>query len=383
MDPLVLRERNFLRKGDHLATGQVLESEPMLAETMRRAWEALGPVRPAEGPLRIGRGLAASLTPYGRMCWTRDSSSAWIGMELDGSAVVRCAAPDVGGGQTASLCSITAEVLGLAPERVVAVGRDSHFTPRAGTTTATRQLLMSGNAVLRAATELRRHLVAQAAEMLEAAPADVELGEAGAFVRGAPGRTVPMASVVRAATAAGRPVQVLEKYDAPSAPTIDPVTGQGKAFNDYTFGTQAIEIEVDEETGRARVTKLAACYDVGQVINRQSCEGQVEGGAVQGLGHALLEEVVLEQGLSKNPHLLDYKIPTTLDVPPIDVILIESGNGLGPFGAKGIGEPAMTATPAAVGNAVAAAVGRPVTEFPLTSERILAYLDAARGPARA
>jgi CO/xanthine dehydrogenase Mo-binding subunit len=131
------------------------------------------------------------------------------------------------------------------------------------------------------------------------------------------------------------------------------------------------------------VTKLAACYDVGQVINRQSCEGQVEGGAVQGLGHALLEEVVLEQGLSKNPHLLDYKIPTTLDVPPIDVILIESGNGLGPFGAKGIGEPAMTATPAAVGNAVAAAVGRPVTEFPLTSERILAYLDAARGPARA
>jgi CO/xanthine dehydrogenase Mo-binding subunit len=383
MDPLVLRERNFLRKGDHLATGQVLESEPMLAETMRRAWEALGPVRPAEGPLRIGRGVAASLTPYGRMCWTRDSSSAWIGMELDGSAVVRCAAPDVGGGQTASLCSITAEVLGLAPERVVAVGRDSHFTPRAGTTTATRQLLMSGNAVLRAATELRRHLVAQAAEMLEAAPADVELGEAGAFVRGAPGRTVTMASVVRAATAAGRPVQVLEKYDAPSAPTIDPVTGQGKAFNDYTFGTQAIEVEVDEETGRARVTKLAACYDVGQVINRQSCEGQVEGGAVQGLGHALLEEVVLEQGLSKNPHLLDYKIPTTLDVPPIDVILIESGNGLGPFGAKGIGEPAMTATPAAVGNAVAAAVGRPVTEFPLTSERILAYLDAARGPARA
>jgi CO/xanthine dehydrogenase Mo-binding subunit len=383
MDPLVLRERNFLRKGDHLATGQVLESEPMLAETMRRAWEALGPVRPAEGPLRVGRGVAASLTPYGRMCWTRDSSSAWIGMELDGSAVVRCAAPDVGGGQTASLCSITAEVLGLAPERVVAVGRDSHFTPRAGTTTATRQLLMSGNAVLRAATELRRHLVAQAAEMLEAAPADVELGEAGAFVRGAPGRTVTMASVVRAATAAGRPVQVLEKYDAPSAPTIDPVTGQGKAFNDYTFGTQAIEVEVDEETGRARVTKLAACYDVGQVINRQSCEGQVEGGAVQGLGHALLEEVVLEQGLSKNPHLLDYKIPTTLDVPPIDVILIESGNGLGPFGAKGIGEPAMTATPAAVGNAVAAAVGRPVTEFPLTSERILAYLDAARGPARA
>lgn len=377
LDPLAVRERNFLHKGDRLATGQVLETEPRLAETMRRAWEALGPPRRADPPRRLARGLAASLTPYGRMCWTRDSSSAWIGMELDGTAVVRCAAPDVGGGQTASLCSIAAEVLGLAPDRVVAVGRDSHFTPRAGTTTATRQLLMSGNAVLRAATELRRHLVAQAAELLEAAAADVELGPAGAFVRGAPDRSVPLASVVRAATAAGRPVQVLEKYDAPWAPTIDPLTGQGKAFNDYTFGTQAVEVEVDEETGRARVTGLVACYDVGRVINRQSCEGQVEGGAVQGLGHALLEEVVLEQGLSKNPHLLDYKIPTTLDTPPIEVILLESGAGLGPFGAKGIGEPAMTPTPAAVGNALARAVGRPVTEFPVTSERLLALLDAA------
>ena len=117
MDPLELRERNFLRKGDSIATGQVLETEPMLGETMRRAWAALGPARAGEGPVRVGRGLAASFTPYGRMCWTRDSASAWVGMELDGGAVVRCAAPDVGGGQTSSLCSIAAEVLGLPLER--------------------------------------------------------------------------------------------------------------------------------------------------------------------------------------------------------------------------------------------------------------------------
>ncbi len=372
MDPLALRERNFLRKGDSIATGQVLESEPMLAETMRRAWEALGPVREGEGPTRVSRGLAASITPYGRMCWTRDSASAWVGMELDGTAVVRCAAPDVGGGQTSSLCSITAEVLGLPVEQVAAVGRDSHFTPRAGTTTATRQLLMSGNAVLKAAREVRRHLVDQAGEMLEAAPEDIELAAGRAFVRGAADRGVAFAALVRAATAAGRPVQVLDKYDAPSAPTIDPDTGQGKPFNDYTFGTQAVEVEVDEETGRTRVTKLAACYDVGQAINRQSAEGQIEGGAVQGLGHALLEEVVLEEGLSRNPHLLDYKIPTTLDAPEIVTIMLESGQGLGPFGAKGIGEPAMTPTPAAVMNAVSRAAGAPLTQFPLTAERVLA-----------
>ena len=376
MDPLELRERNFLRKGDSIATGQMLESEPLLGETMRRAWAALGPPRAGVGPARVARGLAASFTPYGRMCWTHDSASAWVGMELDGTAVVRCAAPDVGGGQTASLCSIAAEVLGLPPEQVVAVGRDSHFTPRAGTTTATRQLFMSGNAVLVTAREVRRHLVDQAAELLEAAPGDIELADGRAFVRGATGRAVSFAAIVKAATAAGRPVQALEKYDAPSAPTIDPATGQGKPFNDYTFGTQAVEVEVDGETGHTRVTRLAACYDVGQAINRQSAEGQIEGGAVQGMGHAMMEEVVLDEGISKNPHLLDYKIPTTLDAPPIETILLESGAGLGPFGAKGIGEPAMTPTPAALMNAVSRATGTRMTDLPLTAERVLRAIQS-------
>src|SRR5215468_8078426 len=261
MDPLELREKNFFRKGDSIGTGQVLESEPLLGETMRRAWEALGPLRTAEGPKRIARGLAASFTPYGRMCWTRDSASAWVGMELDGTAVVRCAAPDVGGGQTSSLCSITAEVLGLPLDQVNAVGRDSHFTPRAGTTTATRQLFMSGNAVLKAAYEVRRHLANQAAEMLEAAPEDIDLVDGRAMVRGAPDRAVPFPALVKAATAAGRPVQALDKYDAPSAPTIDPATGQGKPFNDYTFGTQAVEVEVDEETGQTRRTRSPCSWN--------------------------------------------------------------------------------------------------------------------------
>ena len=374
MDPLALREQNFLRKGDRLATGQVLETEPMLAETMRRAWAGLGERRTASGPVRIGRAVAASFSPYGRMCWTRDSASAWIGMELDGTAVVRCAAPDVGGGQTSSLCAITAEVLGLDLQHVTAVGRDSHFTPRAGTTTATRQLLMSGNAVLTAARELRRHLVAAAAALLEAAPADIELAGGRAFVRGAPDHGLSMASLVKGASGQGRPVQVLEKYDAPSAPTIDPATGQGKAFNDYTFGTHALEVEIDEETGRTRPTRLVSCFDAGRVIHRANAEGQLEGGAVQGLGYALMEEIALENGVSKNPHLADYKIPTSLDAPEIITMLLESGDGLGPFGAKGLGEPAMTPSIGAVANAVSNALGVRMTELPITSERVLAAL---------
>src|SRR5262245_38199665 len=378
VDPLVLREKNFLRKGDQLATGQLLETEPMLAETMRRAWAGLGEPKPRRAPTRVGRAVAASFTPYGRMCWTRDSASAWVGMELDGTAVVRCAAPDVGGGQTSSLCAITAEVLGLDLEHVTAVGRDSHFTPRAGTTTATRQLLMSGNAVLNAAREVRRHLAGAAAALLEAAPDDVVLADGRAFVRGAPDRALPLASVVKAAIADGRPVQALEKYDAPSAPTIDPTTGQGKAFNDYTFGTHAIEVEIDEETGQTRVSWLVTCFDAGRVIHRASAEGQLEGGAVQGLGYALMEEIALDHGVSRNPHLADYKIPTSLDVPPIQAVLLESGNGLGPFGAKGLGEPALQPSIAAVANAVSHALGILLTELPITAERVLAARRAAR-----
>src|SRR5215510_5410793 len=373
MDPLAIREKNFLRKGDRLATGQVIESEPM-----RRAWAGLGELRSSKAPTRIGRAVAASFSPYGRMCWTRDSASAWIGMELDGTAVVRCAAPDVGGGQTSSLCAIAAEVLGLELDHVIAVGRDSHFTPRAGTTTATRQLLMSGNAVLSAARELRRHLVGAAAALLEAAPADIELAGGRAFVRGAPDRGLSMASVVKGASGQGRPVQVLEKYDAPSAPTIDPATGQGKAFNDYTFGTHALEVEIDEETGRTRPTRLVSCFDAGRIIHRANAEGQLEGGAVQGLGYALMEEIALDNGISKNPHLADYKIPTSLDAPQITTILLESGEGLGPFGAKGLGEPAMTPSIAAVANAVSTALGTRMTELPITSERVLARLRAKR-----
>jgi CO/xanthine dehydrogenase Mo-binding subunit len=372
IDPLALREKNFLHKGDALATGQVLETEPLLAETLRRAWAGLGEPRVPPQPMRIGRGVAASFTPYGRMCWTRDSASAWVGMELDGTAVVRCAAPDVGGGQTASLCAITAEVLGLDLEHVTAVGRDSHFTPRAGTTTATRQLLMSGNAVLNAAREVRRHLVAAAATVLEAAASDIVLDDGRAFVRGAPDRALPLASVVKAAIGEGRPVQALEKYDAPAAPTIDPVTGQGRAFNDYTFGTHAVEVEIDDETGRTRVSRMVACFDAGRIIHRAGAEGQLEGGAVQGVGYALMEEVALDGGVSKNPHLADYKIPTSLDVPPIQTVLLESGNGLGPFGAKGLGEPAMTPSIGAVANAVSSALGTRVTELPITAERVLA-----------
>ncbi|MGH7265219.1 MAG: xanthine dehydrogenase family protein molybdopterin-binding subunit, partial [Candidatus Rokuibacteriota bacterium] len=160
-DPLALRERNYLRKGERLASGQELETAVLLPETARRAWEALGPPAPPSGPRkRVGRGLASALTSYGRIVWLHDWSSAWVELQMDGTVLIRSGVPDIGGGQAASLVQIAAEVLGLPPDHIAVHIGDSALTPLAGTTTATRQLYMSGSAVHKAASELRATLVA-------------------------------------------------------------------------------------------------------------------------------------------------------------------------------------------------------------------------------
>ena len=345
MDPLELRERNFLRKGDSIGTGQVLESEPMLAETMRRAWAALGPRRLGLGPAPGGAGpgrLDHPVRPH--------VLDARLGERLGRDGAGR----DGGGAVRRARRRRRADGVALLDRR-----RGARTGPRSGHRDRPGQPLHS------ARRDHHGHPpalhVGQRRAQGRSGGAGAPGGAGGRDAGGAPRRTsispagrrvvrgttrgVPLADVVQTASAMGRPVQVLEKFDAPAAATIDPETGQGKAFNDFTFGTQAVEVEVDEETGRVHATRIAACYDVGQMINRHSAEGQVEGGVIQGLGHALMEEVVLEQGVSKNPHLFDYKIPSTLDAPPVEAILLESGQGLGPFGAKGIGEPAMTPTP--------------------------------------
>ena len=184
------------------------------------------------------------------------------------------------------------------------------------------------------------------------------------------GRRLGLAQVVREAIASGRPVESLAKYDAPVADTIDPDTGQGKPFNDFTFGVQVAEVEVDEETGQVRVRRFVTAFDVGKAINPLAVEGQLQGGVGMGIGDALMEEVVIDEGFTRNPHLMDYKLPTTLDTPDIETIVLESGQGLGPFGAKGIGEPALVPTRATIVNAVSDAIGVQLREAPLTPERV-------------
>jgi CO/xanthine dehydrogenase Mo-binding subunit len=378
LDPLALRQRNYLRRGETLAIGYPLETHVALPETTEKAWAALGPPTPGHGPIKVGRGLAASMTSYGRMIFLHDTSRAHVSLEMDGSVVVRAGVPDIGGGQSASLCSIAAEALGVTPADVTIYIMDSALTPLAGTTTATRQLYMSGNAVLQAATAARNTLLSMAAELLSdrlaVRPDELDLSDRRIFVRHRPEIGLPLTQVIQACADNGLPLFHQAQFNAPVGELIDFERGYGRVFADFTFGSTAAEVEVDTETGRVRVRKLASCFDVGQCINRASVEGQIEGGAIMGLGWALTEDYVLRAGHTLTPTFTEYLIPTAMDSPEIQAIVLESGEGLGPFHARGIGEPSLTPVMPAIASAVSHAIGKQITTLPITPERVLEAL---------
>ena len=381
MSALEIRSRNFLQKGDRLPTGEALETEAALPRITARAVDALGErSRPSAPSGRVGRGIACNMQPYGRTVWFRDRAQAWIGFEADGALVIRAGITDLGGGQAASLAQLAAEVLGVSPDRIAVHIGDSALTPLAGGTFATRQLYMSGNAVVKAAGELRAMMIPVAASLLEAAEPDVQFAGNHAGVIGAPERTIALARVVKECARRGIPTSLLSGFQGEHAAPIDLETGQGRTFPDYTFGCHAVEVEVDAETGTVRVLKLAACHDVGRAINPQSVEGQIQGGAVMGAGQALMEEVALEAGINLTTLFAGYLIPTAMDVPDVRPLVVESGEGKGPFSARGIGEPPTGPPPAAVAAAIQDAVGVRLMELPMTSERVF---DAVRArPAR-
>jgi len=410
MSPLEIRRKNYLHTGDSLATGRVLEHAVETAATAEKAAAALGtpsaPRRPGE---KIGQGIASCMSSYGRMCFLHDTSRSYVSVDLDGSVSVRCGVQDLGGGQASSLAQIAAEVLGVALENVTVFHGDSALTPLAGTTTATRQLYMSGNATLKAAATVRRNLLAKAGEMLGIDPAYLDIRQSRVFIQpkrkpwmvvedenrectiryggdrgdiiiseicggNDPDTVIPLADVIKAAAADGIALYSVAQFNAPARELIDFKTGQGQVFPDFTFGTIGMEVAVDTETGLIEVLKIVSCFDLGRAINPLSAEGQMEGGAVYGLGYGLCEEVVSDRGVILSPSLAEYLIPTAKDVPPVETIVLESGGGIGPFGAKGIGEPSNVPAAPALVNAVSAAIGKRLHSLPLTPDRVLKAL---------
>ena len=371
MDRIEFRRRNFLRTGESISTGFVPPSAIWTEECVDRAWAALGEPTRVAYPLKIGRGVAAYLQSYGRLTFLHDTSEAWVGVEMDGTVVVRSGVTDIGAGQASALGQIAAEVLGVTLDNVVIYNSDSAVTPLAGTTTATRALYMTGNAAKLAAEAVRKRLAAGAAQELGVAADQVDFGDNRVFVVHEPARSMAMIDLVRACAARGIHRSELAIFRAPFSDPLDPQTGQGQAHPDYVFGAQAVEVAVDVETGEVTVLRSVAAHDVGQCVNRAAVEGQIEGGTQNGQGFALSEEMLYHEGRLLTPSFSEYLMPTSMDMPKVQSIILESRSGVGPFGAKGIGEPALTPVAPAIANAVADAIGVRVFELPMTPERVV------------
>lgn len=375
LDALEVRRVNYLETGEPNATGQRIDSATWLQETATHALEVLGEKERSEGATRVGRGLASIFQSYGRITWFHDTAQAWVGVEMDGAVVVRCGVPDHGGGQVNSLAQIAGEILGVPLDEVTVYSTDSAVTPLAGTTTATRQLYMSGNAAHKAATAVREVLLERASKHFEEPTENLDLADNRVFVKSEPEKGIALEELVARCASEGLPLSNLALFTAPFTDGIDPETGQGDVFPDFTFGAQAVEVAVDTETGEVTVLKSAAAHDVGRAINPAAVVGQIQGGAAQGMGYALMEEFVVREGVTETPSLSEYLIPTAKDFPDTEAIILQSGTGVGPFGAKGIGEPALTPAAPAVANAVADAIGVRIHELPVTPDRVLEALD--------
>jgi CO/xanthine dehydrogenase Mo-binding subunit len=368
LDPLEFRYRNALAVGSTTATGQMLGQGAALPEcldVLRPRWQALREEAAAfnattKTPLRRGAGIACMWYGIGNTSLSNPSEMV-MGLTRDGRVILFSGAVDIGQGSNTIMLQIAADALGIPVKQIDLVSCDTDLTRDAGKTSASRQTFVSGNAARSAGLALR-------AEILRRANAGEDATIALANGRITIGDTT-LDPTTMPADEQGLVLRGEGRFDPPT--TALDADGQGIPYASYAFAAQAALVEVDTELGTVRCLRIVAAHDVGRAINPQQVEGQIQGGIAQGLGLALMEEFL--PGRTENLH--DYLIPTIGDVPPIETILIERPDPLGPHGAKGVGEPALIATAPAILNAIAAATGVRITQVPATPDRVLAALQ--------
>lgn len=308
-----------------------------------------------------------------------DGGGGIVRVGQDGQVLVYHGESDMGQGQKTTFAQIVAERLGVPLEMVTVAPVDTDISPFGCGSFATRGTVMGGNGVLAAANEAFKQLAETAAKILEADVGDVRCREGMFFVVGSANLSLPFYEVAAQATwdRHGTPVVGTGFFD-PGTSIPDPDTKHGDIAPAYPFACQIAEVEVDPETGQVTVTRLYAAHDVGRAINPMAVEGQIHGGVTMGLGWALMEEMVVRDGKPWNPHFLDYIIPTVMDVPEIRPILVEPIEQKGPYGAKGVGEPSLNPSVAAITNAIYDAIGIRVKSLPVAPATILAELKKGK-----
>jgi putative selenate reductase molybdopterin-binding subunit len=304
-----------------------------------------------------------------------DISTCILTMNEDGSVTLRVAEPDLGQGSYTALAMIAAEELGIHVEDVEVVNPDTSSGVFGFGTYASRVLFTSGRAVQEAAQEVKQKLAQIASEHLEANPKDLEFEDKKIYVRGSPNKFVYISDAAfRSYFTRGSDLLTAKGcYDPESI--VPDSEGHGSIAEAYAFFAQAAEIEVNKETGEIKVLRIVASHDSGRVINPLAAEGQIEGAIVQGIGYALSEILVRQDGRILNPNFTNYRMLPVGELPEIKTIFVEQDEPSGPFGAKGIGEPGLVCTLAAIANALDDALGLRVKDLPMSPERILSLIE--------
>jgi CO/xanthine dehydrogenase Mo-binding subunit len=365
MDPVDLRRRTLISEGDESVTRQVFG--PLgIKETLERAVEMIG--YDQELPAGEAIGVACGWWPsFG------SEAGAYVRLNGDGTGTIITGAQENGSGAVMGLPLLAAEVLGMRPDDFSILYQDTEAGPWDMGSSGSQTTINNGRAVVAAAGEVRDKLLEMAAEQLEIDPLDLELADGEVRVKGAPQKAVPISEL------AGTGTTIIGKGSGPvpEAPECNPDSGcigrlGMESFLEPQLITHAVHVRVDRDTGVVRVLRVAAAHDSGVILNPVGADGQVRGGVVMGIGQALSEGMQLDgEGHQLNAHLLDYKLVTAADAPPIQIAWVETpaANG-GPNGSKGIGEPPCVPTPGAVANAIAKVIGKRVRRLPMTPERV-------------
>ncbi|MFQ6053977.1 MAG: xanthine dehydrogenase family protein molybdopterin-binding subunit, partial [Candidatus Bathyarchaeia archaeon] len=383
IDPVELRLRNVLRPGSRTTCDQLLDHSVGMEECLRGVADASDwPARREavrRGRMVRGVGVGCGYHGVSTSRSTPDWSAASIILNQDGFLTYRTGICELGQGSPVGHAKIVAEIVGAPLDSVRIEVPDTDSTPNAKPTHGSRGLMLGGTAAADAALRLRRRMVAVAAEMLGCDEGEVDLRGGRAFERNDPFRGVSFAELAEELYVRGVSPAAYGFYAAPTR-FFDPETGLGVSYSVYTFAASVVEVEVDTETGRVEVVKVWPAMDVGRAIDPLMIEGQIHGAISQGVGLALMERLVVEDGAVLNPNFKDYVVPSALDTPEVaEPVIVEEPYRHSAFGAKGVGEPAIISIVPAIANAVHHATGVRFNSLPITAERLHGALRR-RGP---
>ena len=381
VDAAEMRVRNAIVAGEPHAAGFIINTCGF-ADSVKEAAKAIGWAE-KRGKLPHGRGvgLAGAAFPSGAANMAHLASGAVVQLSREGRVTLLSGAADIGQGAETVLCQMVAEQLGVAMDDVHITAADTGICPIDAGTFGSGVTVRAGHAAVIAANDVRRQLFEFVADRLECSAEDLVAANHRICVKGSPDRGMSLSEALYDYQYADKPLPIVGRggWIPPTEQPTTLLTQNGNFSPNYSFMTQAAEVEVDLETGKVTVVKMATAHDCGQPINPMLVEGQLQGSMIGGMGQALYEDSTCIDGQQYNPSFCDYGIPTLMEMPEMAEAHIDTDDPLGPFGAKEAGEGTQLAPPPAIVNAIADAIGVELDRLPVTPQMILEALRKKKG----